>query len=104
MSENLKDTERGFYIKYDVKKKEGETDPEAVYLVLRLDTDGDARSAADYYATLIKKSYPQYSDDLVQLIQKLEREAKIECSVCQGTGETDDYSECLNCGGTGAVD
>lgn len=27
----------------------------------------------------------------------------IECSVCNGTGEDEDYSECTNCNGTGWV-
>jgi len=27
----------------------------------------------------------------------------IECSVCEGTGEAEDYSECTNCGGTGFI-
>ena len=27
----------------------------------------------------------------------------IECSVCNGTGENEDYSECKNCNGTGYV-
>jgi len=72
MNDQLKDTERGFYNKYDVKKKEGETDPDAVYLVLRLDTDEHARSAAKLYTALVRNIYPQLSIDLIQLIQKLE--------------------------------
>lgn len=27
----------------------------------------------------------------------------IECSVCNGTGEAEDYSECTNCNGEGYV-
>jgi hypothetical protein len=31
------------------------------------------------------------------------KEEMIECDVCQGTGEMEDYSECTNCNGSGYV-
>lgn len=30
-------------------------------------------------------------------------EDAVQCDVCQGTGEDDEYAECTNCGGTGKV-
>lgn len=55
---------KGLYNKYVVKKVEGETDPEAVYFALRLDTDPAARVAAMVYAELVAASRPELSRDL----------------------------------------
>ena len=52
---------KGYYKKYYVSKVEGETDPEAEYFVLRLDTDSDARRAATKYASLIFWKNPGFS-------------------------------------------
>ena len=65
-------TNQGLFDKYRVTKKEGETDPDAVYFVLRLDTDPAARSAAMYYASSIGLKNPLLYEHLRNLITKLE--------------------------------
>ena len=52
----MNDKKRGLYQKYLVAKAEGDTDPNAVYFVLRLDTDESARIAALTYSTLVHDS------------------------------------------------
>lgn len=52
---------KGYYKKYYVTKRQGTTDPEAEYFVLRLDTDADARRAAALYASLIFWKNPGFS-------------------------------------------
>jgi len=67
-------SEKGLFDKYRVTKKEGETDPSAVYFVLRLDTDQAARSAAMYYASSIGIDNPLLYEHLRDLVKKLEEE------------------------------
>jgi len=58
-------TDKGLYIKYHVEKADGTpVDPEAVYFVLRIDTDRDARSALWFYAERIAETAPELADDL----------------------------------------
>lgn len=64
---------QGLFDKYRVTKKEGETDPNAVYFVLRLDTDSAARSAAMWYASSIGVENPQLYEELRDLILKLDK-------------------------------
>ena len=52
---------KGYYKKYWVTKKEGQTDPEAEYFLLRLDTDADARRAAAKYGSLIFWKNPAFA-------------------------------------------
>ena len=55
----------GLYDKYIVQKTSGEPiDEGAEYFVLRVDTDGDARAALNFYATLIQKKNSALSRDL----------------------------------------
>jgi hypothetical protein len=62
----------GLYEKYLVTKADGTpTDPNAVYFVLRLDTDKLARLAALRYAALVARQNPQLAQDLRQLIIQL---------------------------------
>lgn len=59
--------ENGLYRKYvvDVRKADGEpTDPDAEYLVLRLDTDAAARKAALVYADAVEDEMPKFADDI----------------------------------------
>ena len=63
----------GLFNKYKIEKADGSpVDPNAIYFVLRLDTDVAAREAAIFYATLIQNE--QLNDDLINLFNKLEKE------------------------------
>lgn len=60
------------YKKYVVTKADGTpVDPEAQYLVLRLDTDGCARVAAIFYATCIREEQPGFAFELSGLARSL---------------------------------
>ena len=53
------------YQKYLIFKSDGSlVDPEAEYIVLRIDTDQYARMAARYYANRLLQDNPQLSDDI----------------------------------------
>lgn len=54
----------GLYPKYEVTKADGTTDEDAVYFVLRLDTDHFARTAVGLYAALIETDNPELASDL----------------------------------------
>jgi hypothetical protein len=62
---------QGLYDKYDIVKKNGQTDPNAVYFVLRLDTDPHARIAALAYANSIKPSNLNLSMDIMLKLNEL---------------------------------
>lgn len=62
----------GLYDKYIITKNNGESvDPNAVYFVLRLDTDKLARRAAQNYALDMMFINPKLYSDLMKLINKL---------------------------------
>jgi len=63
---------KGFYNKYKVTKADGDTDPNADFFVLRLDTDPHARVAAYHYALSIKEENPNLAFDLQRKIIKYE--------------------------------
>ena len=50
--------------KYEIKKVHGETDPNAQYFVLRIDTDPAARAALLVYADQIKDVDPEFAKEL----------------------------------------
>jgi hypothetical protein len=53
------------YTKYEIVKTDGsDTDPEAEYFVLRIDTDRHARVALRAYANSIREHDPAYADDI----------------------------------------
>ncbi len=58
---------RGLYKKYQVTKIEGDTDPNALYFVLRLDTDHAARVAAISYANRVADENPTLAKDLYEV-------------------------------------
>lgn len=60
----------GIYDKYHVEKKDGSTDPNADYFVLRLDSDIHARVAALAYAESIKDQNINLSFDIVSRVRK----------------------------------
>lgn len=62
---------QGLYDKYDIVKKNGQTDPEAVYFVLRLDTDPHARVAALAYAQSVKPTNLNLAMDIVLKVNEL---------------------------------
>lgn len=67
---------RGLYQKYVVSKADGsEIDPEAVYFVLRLDTDRHARRAAWAYAASIEDENPALALDLMVQCSRFEYRA-----------------------------
>ncbi len=71
MDENAK----GLYDKYVVTKKDGVTEPTAIYFVLRLDTDTSAQLAARHYADWVRQTNPRLSDELTNLLNLIQ-EAK----------------------------
>lgn len=69
--------ENGLYRKYvvSVSKANGEqVDPDAEYLVLRLDTDEAARKAALVYADGIEDTMPELADDIRNWVATIENE------------------------------
>lgn len=60
----------GLFGKYRVSKADGTTDPDAVYFVLRIDTDPAARRALTEYANCVWLSNPELADDLIALVKK----------------------------------
>ena len=63
----------GLYGKYKVEKADGTpVDPEAVYFVLRVDTDGEARRALRVYAWLGESENPYLSYDLHEWLDHIE--------------------------------
>ncbi len=63
----------GLVGKYKITKVDGTlVDPQAIYFVLRLDTDPHARIAMERYAMSIQQENPQLAHDLRSLITKLE--------------------------------
>jgi len=68
----LPDEQRGFYRKYVVLKADGSpVDPEAEYLVLRLDTDEAACQAAFCYTRHAFEKYPQFCRELIARVKEL---------------------------------
>ncbi len=64
---------QGLYNKYFVTKRSGKpVDPEAVYFVLRLDTDPVARKAARTYAEEIRATKPTLADELEEILGAVE--------------------------------
>ena len=47
-----------------------DVDPEAVYFVLRLDTDPHARAAAREYARSVKDENPEFAEDILKKIHE----------------------------------
>lgn len=63
---------KGIYGKYEIRKTDGtETDPKAVYFVLRLDTDPWARAAIREYARACQGEQPELAVDIWKLLKEL---------------------------------
>jgi hypothetical protein len=58
------------FLKYNVSKKEGPTDPNAVYFVLRIDQDFAARMALQTYAATIIQVDPEFAQDIYDLLER----------------------------------
>lgn len=65
----------GLHRRYVVEKVEGETDPNAIYFVLRLDSLGSdkghvlaCQESALLYASLIRETHPLLAADLEKLV------------------------------------
>lgn len=58
------------YDKYEIKKVDGETNPNAQYFVLRIDTDRHARVALAAYAESIKGEDPEFSAELAHWLKE----------------------------------
>jgi len=67
---------QGLYNKFIVLKRNGKTNPQAFYFVLRLDKSIEARDTILYYAKLIREKLPFLSSDLEKLIIMFETENK----------------------------
>jgi len=64
-------SEKGIYGKYKIEKTDGSpVDPDAVYFVLRLDTDECARIAARKYADCVRGSNWTLGSELDMLVDK----------------------------------
>jgi len=60
----------GLFQKYHITKKDGSPiDSEAVYFVLRLDTDPHAENAIIAYAYGIRNENPELSSDLLYMLE-----------------------------------
>jgi len=70
----MADAQRGLYDKYVVTHRDGSpVDPEAFYLVLRLDKGlyvDACRRAADEFAEIVRDDNPQLADDLIEIIAR----------------------------------
>lgn len=65
----------GLFQKYTVTKTDGTpVDPQAVYFVLRLDTDSSARTVTMIYSGLIRRENPKLSKDIRELLEQIEKE------------------------------
>jgi hypothetical protein len=71
----MPDLPKGLYNKYIVKKTYGETDPDAIYIVLRPDKDQHARDALLEYARLIRNEQPKFAEELTILLLLMEEGA-----------------------------
>lgn len=61
------------YSKYTITKVDGsETNPNAEYFVLRLDTDRHAQAAVLEYARSVASENPELAEDIRQLINWIE--------------------------------
>jgi hypothetical protein len=68
----MSDEPLGLFNKYYVNKVDGSpTDPEAVYFVLRLDTDPNARRVALVYSNIVEETNPKMADDLRRMIYSM---------------------------------
>jgi len=62
----------GLYKKYRVEKTDGTPiDPNAVYFVLRLDTDCHARRAINAYIESCQEENPQLADELSDILDDI---------------------------------
>lgn len=62
------------YNKYRIEKTDGSViDKEAVYFVLRLDSDPHARTALQAYADSIRAENKEFADDLENILISLDR-------------------------------
>jgi len=65
--------ENGLYDKYTITKTDGSpVDENAVYFVLRLDTDRHAQQAISAYIHSVQWENPQLADDLIALLRKVQ--------------------------------
>lgn len=67
--------DKGLYNKYIVSKVDGSpVDEDAVYFVLRLDTDFAARTAMAVYADVVRGRNPVLAGDILEMLwERLER-------------------------------
>ena len=106
---------KGLYGKYVVRKRDGETDPDAQYRVLRIDTDPIARKVWQIYGWLVAAENPALACDVEEELRHValeqarseewERCAQIvrdNCPACSngvaGTDANGDAIECQLCG------
>jgi hypothetical protein len=75
----------GLYRKYNVEKNGKETDPEADYFVLRLDSDDNARQALLLYAQLIEDTNKLLAKEIRQKIAKYDEDCSLHLPVAYNT-------------------
>ena len=65
----MKDNKKGWYQKYIIHKADGSpVDPDAIYMVLRLDTDPHAMNAALKYADSCENDNPLLAQDIRRML------------------------------------
>lgn len=94
-------SEQGLFQKYKIEKTDGSpVDPDAKYLVLRLDTDDAAIAAAlayiahvwEFVAEELPDQVPPFVSDLMKLLMELDHEAGLQCPACDGREEVFVYA------------
>ena len=67
----MSEQQKGLYGKYVVQKADGSPiDPDAIYFVLRLDTDPAARFAMIAYADFVKRANPTLATQIHEQLRK----------------------------------
>ncbi len=76
---------KGLYDKYNVQKNGKDTDPNADYFALRLDTDENARQAMLLYAHLIQTANPILAKDIRKKIVNYDKDCVLHLPVAYNT-------------------
>lgn len=72
----MKTKTTGLFKKYHITKMDGSPmNPDAVYFVLRLDTDPHAEKAVKTYATSVEEENPELASDLLYMLENKSWEA-----------------------------
>jgi hypothetical protein len=76
---------KGLYNKYNIQKNGKDTDPDADYFALRLDTDENARQAMLLYAHLIRLGNPILAKDIRKKVASYDDDCVLHLPVAYNT-------------------